>query len=57
MSYKTGCLICGFELTYLAVEEELLCEFAIPNRECVGEESRLSGNRSPSKYSGACHVR
>ena len=27
MSYKTGCLICGFELTYLTAEEELSCEY------------------------------
>ncbi len=27
MSYKKGCLICGFELTYLAMEEQLLCEY------------------------------
>jgi hypothetical protein len=27
MSYKTGCLICGFELTYLSAEEQLPCEY------------------------------
>ncbi|HTP64516.1 MAG TPA: DUF5714 domain-containing protein [Geobacteraceae bacterium] len=27
MSYKTGCLICGFELSYLAAEEKLPCEY------------------------------
>ncbi len=27
MSYKTGCLICGFELTYLPAEETLSCEY------------------------------
>jgi hypothetical protein len=27
MSYKTGCLICGFELTYLPAEQNLQCEY------------------------------
>jgi hypothetical protein len=39
MSYKTGCLICGFELTYLPAEEKLLCEYCgkafFPGVSCV----------------------
>lgn len=27
MSYKTGCLICGFELTYLSAEQKFNCEY------------------------------
>lgn len=27
MSYKTGCLICGFELAYLPSEQEFQCEY------------------------------
>lgn len=27
MSYKTGCLICGFELTYLTAEQKFNCEY------------------------------
>jgi hypothetical protein len=27
MSYKTGCLICGYELNYLPAAEELACEY------------------------------